>query len=102
MVDATETIARVMEEKGVTRAELAKRIGKSRAFVTQILGGDQNITLRTLADVLYALDCGADIQATPLLQYGADVRSSGGTRQAKVNYPTLRVAKSRAPRAVVR
>jgi transcriptional regulator with XRE-family HTH domain len=75
IVDATDTIARLMEEKGVTRADLAKRLGKSRAFVTQILGGDQNITLRTLADTLYALDCETDIQAMPLVQYRAGVHS---------------------------
>jgi transcriptional regulator with XRE-family HTH domain len=77
MIDATETISRVMEEKGVTRAELAKRIGKSRAFVTQILSGNQNITLRTIADVLYVLDCQAEMRATPLVERRAKNRSSG-------------------------
>lgn len=55
LVSASNFIAELLEEKGMTRAELARRIGKSKAFVTQILGG-RNITLRTLADLAWALD----------------------------------------------
>jgi DNA-binding phage protein len=56
VVAATELICELLEKKQVSRAELAKRIGKSRAFVSQILSGSRNMTLRTLAEVAWALD----------------------------------------------
>src|ERR1022692_4037273 len=55
LVSATELICQLIEQDGVSRAELARRIGKSKAFVTQLLSGSRNITLRTLADVAWAL-----------------------------------------------
>src|SRR5689334_17016961 len=56
LVSAAELVSRLLEEKKVSRAELAGRIGKSKAFVTQILRGSHNMTLRTLADLAWALD----------------------------------------------
>ncbi len=56
-LDATELIIELMEKQGVNKTELAGRVGKSKAFVTQILGGSRNMTLHTLADVAFALGC---------------------------------------------
>jgi transcriptional regulator with XRE-family HTH domain len=53
--EATELIESVMEELGVTRAELARRLGKSKGWVTQLLDGEANKTIRTIADVLAVL-----------------------------------------------
>ena len=53
---ATELIATRMAELNITKAELARRLNKSRAWVTQLLSGQTNMTLRTLADVAFALD----------------------------------------------
>ena len=63
--ETTELICRMMEESGVNKAELARRLGKSPAYVTQLLDGRTNMTLRTISDVLWTLDsslhisCGA-------------------------------------------
>lgn len=56
LLEATETICQRMEELQVSRAELARRLGKSRAAVTKMLEGNANLTIRTLAEVLFALD----------------------------------------------
>ena len=60
VLEAGELIARLMESRGVNRAELARRLGKSRAWVTQLLNGRANLTLKTLAEVAWAL--GAEVQ----------------------------------------
>ena len=60
LFDATELICRVLSDEGISRAELAKRIGKSKAFVTQVLRGQNNMTLRTLSDFANAL--GYDVE----------------------------------------
>lgn len=61
VMQATEAIASLLEEQGVSRAELARRIGKSPAFVTKLLRGDNNFTLRTLSDVFFALNRSAHL-----------------------------------------
>ena len=64
LVSAAELISARMQEKKVTRAELAARIGKSKSFVTQILRGQHNMTLRTLADLAWALDARVQLRNT--------------------------------------
>ena len=51
-----------MRERGLTRADLAARMGVSPGRVSQILGGGENLTLRTLAALSTALDARFDIQ----------------------------------------
>jgi DNA-binding phage protein len=50
-----EDVWRLMEEQKVSRAELARRLGTSRAYVTKLLGGNANFTLQTMAKVAMAL-----------------------------------------------
>lgn len=56
ILEVTEALARTLESAGVSRAELARRLGRSRGFVTQLFSGGRNLTLRTIADVLDVLD----------------------------------------------
>lgn len=51
----SDLIGEVMRRENVTRAELARRLNVSRAHVTQMLSGEQNLTLRSMAESLYAL-----------------------------------------------
>jgi transcriptional regulator with XRE-family HTH domain len=53
--EVTELIESVMAELGVTRAELARRLGKSKGWVTQLLDGEANKTIRTVADAFAVL-----------------------------------------------
>jgi transcriptional regulator with XRE-family HTH domain len=54
-----------MEDQGIHKAELARRVGKSRAYVTQSLSGHRNMTLSTLASYADALDADAVIDLKP-------------------------------------
>jgi transcriptional regulator with XRE-family HTH domain len=51
-----------MRERGLTRADLAARMGVSPGRVSQILGGGENLTLRTLAALATALDARFDLE----------------------------------------
>ena len=53
--EAVGLICKVMEEKNISRSELATMIGKSRGWVTQLLDGETNKTIRTISDVLAVL-----------------------------------------------
>lgn len=54
-----ETAARIigaMENCGVTRSELARRLNVSPAYVTKVLRGHANLSLESLAKLAFALD----------------------------------------------
>lgn len=65
VTEASEIIARLMAEQDVSKADLARRLNKSRAWVTQLLSGKANMTVRTLAEVVYALDAEVKLNAQP-------------------------------------
>ena len=48
-------LERRMEEQGVSRAELARRLGTSKAYVTKVLSADANFTLATMNRLAAAL-----------------------------------------------
>lgn len=62
----TNEINWLMRERGLTRADLAARMGVSPGRVSQILGGGENLTLRTLAALSIALDARFGIELTSL------------------------------------
>ncbi len=55
ILEVTELIERLMRQQGVSKAQLAKKLGKSKGYITQLLDGRTNMTLRTMSDVLFAL-----------------------------------------------
>src|SRR5437016_242042 len=65
LFEAAERVAELIDAADISRTELANRLGKSKGFVTQVLAGDRNMTLRTLADLGYVLGHSFDIVAKP-------------------------------------
>jgi transcriptional regulator with XRE-family HTH domain len=53
--EVTELIESLMQEQGVSRTELAKRLGKTKGWITQLLDGEANKTIRTVADTFAVL-----------------------------------------------
>ena len=54
-----------MREHGITRADLANRMGVSPGRVSQVLSGGDNLTLRTLAALATALDAEFQVELEP-------------------------------------
>ncbi|HSG38536.1 MAG TPA: helix-turn-helix transcriptional regulator [Thermoanaerobaculia bacterium] len=65
ILEVTEAIAKALEASGITQSELAARLGKTKGYVSQLMGGGRNLTLRTLADVADALGCRIRVQVCP-------------------------------------
>jgi transcriptional regulator with XRE-family HTH domain len=63
ILEVTETICEILENEKISRKELADRLGKSKGFVSQLLNGGRNLTLRTVADILHVL--GYKVSLTP-------------------------------------
>lgn len=55
IVDTTEEILFEMHRQNITKSELAKRLNRSKSFVTRLLNGDHNMTLRTLSDICFVM-----------------------------------------------
>lgn len=69
--EASELVCRLMEESGVSRAELAHRIGASKSLITQLLTGSRNMTMHTLADLAFSLDHKIDMGAQRIDAFAA-------------------------------
>jgi transcriptional regulator with XRE-family HTH domain len=54
-LEITEEVARLMRQKGISRADLAESLNVSRAYVTRILNAPPNLTLRSIAELAIAL-----------------------------------------------
>lgn len=81
----TNEISVHLREHGLTRAELASRMGVSPGRISQVLSGGENLTLRTLAALSTALDAQFDVQLTsvkPVSDAGSGpaLTDSGDTR----------------------
>ncbi len=65
VLEFTEGVVFQMERHGISRAELARRIGRSPAYVTKILRGTTNFTLETMTRVSQAVGCDLHIEINP-------------------------------------
>ena len=64
--EVTEAICKTMEEKGISKAQLSRMAGVSKSNITQLLSGDHNMRLTTIADLLFALDAKLEVTAVPI------------------------------------
>ena len=67
--DFTEELARRMHELGLTRGTLAKKLGSSPAYVTKILRGDVNFTLKSMVKLARAVGTVLRIHLAPVGAY---------------------------------
>jgi transcriptional regulator with XRE-family HTH domain len=70
ILEVTNKLTEALEEAGVTKSELAKRIERSPGLISQVFGGGRNLTLRTISDIVAALSL------RPTLQLSADAKSA--------------------------
>ncbi|HXF36350.1 MAG TPA: helix-turn-helix transcriptional regulator [Actinomycetota bacterium] len=53
--EATDTVAGLLESLGISQRELASRLGVTPARISQVLSGKENLTLRSLGALGWAL-----------------------------------------------
>ena len=61
----TEDVCMLMDKQGISRAELARRMGTSRAYITKLLDGNANFTLETMTKVAMALGAAVHVHLAP-------------------------------------
>lgn len=52
----TEEVVATMKERNLSQADLARKLDKSPAYVSKMLAGETNFTLRSLVRIARALD----------------------------------------------
>ena len=55
IMEVTEGFCRILQEEGLSRTKLANSMGKTRGYISLLLNGRRNITLRSLSDIAYFL-----------------------------------------------
>lgn len=61
ILELTEKIVEIMDRNKVNRAELANRLGVSNAYITKLLNGNPNLTIKSLVSIASALNCDLEI-----------------------------------------
>jgi hypothetical protein len=82
IMEVTETLCELLENEKISRKELADRLGKTKGFVSQLLYGGRNLTLRTVADILHVL--GYKVALTPQKIHGESSDTSARSKGVKV------------------
>lgn len=54
----------VMEDLNITIPQLAEMVGKNRLYVTRILNGTQNMSIKMLSDICFVLKIKPEIKLT--------------------------------------
>jgi len=56
----TEDILVAMEDLGISKSELARKLGISKSRISQLLKGSSNMTIGTLSDIAFELGLNLD------------------------------------------
>jgi len=66
ILDVSQQLFEVMEDEGITKSELASRLDCSKAYITKLLRGPSNMTLRKVAEVFFTLGRVIKLKAVPV------------------------------------
>jgi transcriptional regulator with XRE-family HTH domain len=84
IMEVTETLCELLEKEKISRKELADRLGKTKGFISQLLNGGRNLTLRTVADILHVLGYRATL--TPFKE-GEQRQESNDKEMTQYTFP---------------
>jgi transcriptional regulator with XRE-family HTH domain len=67
LASAQSTIQNAINDSGISRSDLARRMGRNRSFVSRMLSGSHNLTIKTMARSLAS--CGYEVrfQTVPIV-----------------------------------
>jgi|LGVF01.1.fsa_nt_gb transcriptional regulator with XRE-family HTH domain len=65
IVEFSVELTRLMDKRGITKKEFAKKINSSQAYVTKVFRGNANFTIETMVKLARALDGNISLHITP-------------------------------------
>lgn len=78
VIDTQSRLHQLMKAKNVSKAELARRMGTSKARVSALFGDHANLTLNTVGRILAALDETAHLSSPEIDRRLKQVKGEGG------------------------
>lgn len=69
ILDVSEKVWAQTGYQKKTLQYLADALGKTKGHISRLLGGEANMTLRSLADLAYSLDCDIKMDLSPKVTY---------------------------------
>ena len=84
MLEFIDGLVAEMESQGVSAAELARRMGTSRAWVSRVLRGENNLTVASMGKLAFALGMRVTTELAPL-EETADQEIGRETRDGALN-----------------
>jgi transcriptional regulator with XRE-family HTH domain len=79
----TCALSEELERQGLTKMELADRMGTTRSHITQLLAGGRNLTLGSIAHMADALGCKVEMHLVPHRRPAAQARARAAAAKAK-------------------
>ena len=77
--ELNRALSEEQSRRGLSKADLARAMGRDRAFVTRKLAGSSNMTLETLAAIAHALGRRVDVSVpSPERALGSNARPANG------------------------
>jgi transcriptional regulator with XRE-family HTH domain len=92
----SEEMGKAMEARGITNAELARRLGVSRAYITRIFHLNFNPTIETMLKIAIALNADLTIQLKPRGAANARMAESRRPHRAALR-PYSRIEQAAVP-----
>ncbi len=61
LLDINEQLVKLLQEQGVSKSVLAQRLGVSNAYISKLLNGNENLTIKQLVKIATVLGCKIDV-----------------------------------------
>ena len=75
LIEISAQIADAMQGEGLSQSQLAERLGITKSYVSRLLHGTKNMTIRTLCRIANALDRSVSVQ---LIEFSVQKGSGAG------------------------
>ena len=76
LFEVAEQVCKLIESQGVTRSELAQRLAVTPAYITKLLNGNPNLTIKSLLRLSDVLGQSIDIRFVPKLEVAQSTTTS--------------------------
>lgn len=69
IMGVTENFCDILQDENISRSALAELMGRTKGFISQILNGGRNLTLRTMVDVAFCLGYTIELKLVKRVRY---------------------------------
>lgn len=76
LIDLLEQVVSEIDRRGWNQKQFAAALGCSDAYVSKILSGSENLTIRTISEVATVLGCSLKIALSPVSRPRSRMRSA--------------------------